>query len=207
MFLSKIWFFLVALAGVIALTIALVMPRPAQRTLVQEEQQRLVVACGVVDILLADDARKRVELAGQFARKDEIVNALRHTAPERVVETRIQPGMRLSGDPVLMRTALDNLLGNAWKYSSRVEKAVIEVGLRDRVLFVRDNGAGFDMKEAQRLFVPFERLHRAAEFEGTGVGLAAVHRIVERHGGRIWAESEPGRGATFYVDLPEATID
>jgi light-regulated signal transduction histidine kinase (bacteriophytochrome) len=111
-----------------------------------------------------------------------------------------------------MRAALENLIGNAWKYSSRVEHARIEIGVTvaevERVFFVRDNGAGFDMKDASRLFTPFQRLHNASEFEGTGIGLTAVQRIIERHGGRIWAEAHLGRGATFLFQLtpsPEAS--
>ncbi len=130
---------------------------------------------------------------------EEILDDLRRGSPERGVETRVAKGLRLSGDATLVRTVFENLLGNAFKYSSRVETARIEVGAHEGGIFVRDNGAGFEMSEAHRLFTPFERLHTASEFEGTGVGLAAVHRIVERHGGRIWAESEPGKGATFFV--------
>ncbi len=116
----------------------------------------------------------------------------------------IEPDLKCHGDAVLVRTVLENLLGNAWKYSSRVEAPRIEVGSTDdegkRSFFVADNGVGFEMKDAERIFEPFARLHRA-DFEGTGVGLAAVRRIVERHGGRIWAESRPGEGATFRFTL------
>ena len=141
------------------------------------------------------------------AASEEILADLRRSAPDRVVEVDVTPGLRFSADAPLLRAALENLLRNAWKYSSRVPVARIEVGATTeesgpRAFYVRDNGAGFDMSEAHRLFAPFERLHKSSEFEGTGVGLAAVHRIVERHGGRIWAESEPARGATFYVTLP-----
>ena len=104
-----------------------------------------------------------------------------------------------------MRSVMENLLGNAWKYSSRVEHARIAVGAtssdgRTR-FFVRDNGAGFESADASRLFRPFERLHKASEFAGTGVGLAVVQRIIERHGGQIDAQGEPGKGATFTFDL------
>jgi len=139
----------------------------------------------------------------------EVLAQLRRVSPVRDVTVHIQPGLVCQGDAGLIRAAVENLLGNAWKYSSRVEHARIEVGLDAApdgraAFFVRDNGAGFDMKDAHRLFAPFERLHKASEFEGTGVGLAAVHRIVERHGGRIWAEGEPGRGATFFFELPSS---
>jgi signal transduction histidine kinase len=136
----------------------------------------------------------------------EIVSNLRFTAPERKVTVEIEPGLRCNGDLSLIRAAMENLIGNAWKYSARVAEARIEVGtvnVDGRTAFcVRDNGAGFDMKEAHRLFAPFERLHSSSEFEGTGVGLAAVQRIIQRHGGRIWAQSESGQGATFFFDLP-----
>jgi light-regulated signal transduction histidine kinase (bacteriophytochrome) len=136
----------------------------------------------------------------------EVVGNLRRSWPDRRVDVRIEAGLKCFADAGLMRAAVENLLGNAWKYSARVDPARIEVGAIDangrRTFYVRDNGAGFDMKDAHRLFAPFERLHKASEFEGTGVGLAAVHRIIERHNGRIWAESQPGRGATFFFELP-----
>lgn len=137
---------------------------------------------------------------------DEILARLGRESPHRDVTTLVQPGLRCVCDAGLMRAALENLLGNAWKYSSRVGRSQIEVGALDSParngFFVRDNGAGFDMNDAHRLFAPFQRLHKASEFEGTGVGLTAVLRIVERHGGRVWAEGEPGAGATFFVELP-----
>jgi light-regulated signal transduction histidine kinase (bacteriophytochrome) len=137
---------------------------------------------------------------------EEIVAHLRRgSAPERDVVVDIQPGLRACCDPTLVRAALDNLIGNAWKYSSRVPHARIEIGTTTegaaRVFFVRDNGAGFDMKDSSRLFAPFQRLHKASEFEGTGIGLTAVQRIIERHGGRIWAQAQPGQGATFLFEL------
>jgi PAS domain S-box-containing protein len=137
---------------------------------------------------------------------NDVAAQLRRGSSDRDVSVEVQPGLRCYGDAGLLRAALENLLGNAWKYSSRVERARIEVGALDRderrAFYVRDNGAGFDMNDAHRLFAPFERLHKASEFEGTGVGLAAVHRIIERHGGRIWAEGQAGRGATFFFELP-----
>jgi len=137
---------------------------------------------------------------------DEIASNLRLASPGRQVTVEITPGLRCSVDASLMRAAMENLIGNAWKYSARVAHARIEIGTmaadgRD-VFFVRDNGAGFDMKQVHRLFAPFQRLHAANEFEGTGVGLAAVQRIIERHGGHIWAESAPGHGATFFFAIP-----
>lgn len=138
------------------------------------------------------------------AMSEEVLANLERTRQGREVIVSVEPGLRCFADPALMRAVLENLLGNAWKYSSRVPVARIEVGAGKPgggSFFIRDNGAGFDMKDARRLFAPFERLHKSSEFEGTGVGLAAVHRIIERHGGRIWAESEPGKGATFFVEV------
>lgn len=147
--------------------------------------------------------QERVDLSAMC---QEVIAQLGRNAPERDVTVDIQPGLVCLGDVALLRAAVENLLGNAWKYSSRVPHACIDVGGQTagdrRIFFVRDNGAGFDMKDAHRLFAPFERLHKPSEFEGTGMGLAAVHRIIERHGGRIWAAGEPGRGATFFFELP-----
>ena len=119
---------------------------------------------------------------------EEIVANLRLASPERQVTVEVAPGLRCNVDASLMRAAMENLIGNAWKYSARVAHARIEIGTmavdgRD-VFFVRDNGAGFDMTQAHRLFAPFQRLHAPNEFDGTGVGLTAVQRIIERHGGQ-----------------------
>ncbi|HEX7384621.1 MAG TPA: ATP-binding protein [Burkholderiaceae bacterium] len=134
-----------------------------------------------------------------------VVDDLRRGAPERVVEVRIEPDLIAQGDPTLLRIVLENLLGNAWKYSARADAARISFevgGLSGKPSFtVRDNGAGFDMRYAERLFGVFQRLHSASEFQGTGVGLASVRRIVRRHGGEIWAEAEVGRGAAFHFTL------
>jgi signal transduction histidine kinase len=125
--------------------------------------------------------------------------------PERSVEVRIQPGVSGNGDPRLLRVALENLLGNAWKFTRHEPEPRLEFGQQEGAkgvaYFIRDNGAGFDMAHADQLFMPFQRLHRSSEFEGTGIGLATVHRVIERHGGRIWAESAPGRGASFYFTV------
>jgi signal transduction histidine kinase len=123
----------------------------------------------------------------------------------REVVWRIAPGMQVSGDRNLLRQMLVNLLGNAWKYSGRREKARIDFGVQQEegrmVYFVRDNGAGFDQSQADRLFTPFQRLHDSEEFAGIGIGLATVQRIIQRHGGEIWAEGKEGEGATFYFTL------
>jgi len=130
---------------------------------------------------------------------------LRRAAPGRDVETVIADDLLAEGDARLLRGLLENLLGNAWKFTGKQATAKIEVGVTqaggERAFFVRDDGAGFDMAYAAKLFGAFQRLHSAAEFEGTGIGLATVQRIVHRHGGRIWAESAVGRGATFFFTL------
>ena len=126
-------------------------------------------------------------------------------APERGVEFVIAPGVTATCDHRLIKVVLENLLGNAWKYSWETPAPRIEFGVTGRdgetVYYVRDNGAGFDMKDADELFSPFKRLHASGKFPGTGIGLATVQRIVERHGGKVWAEGETGKGATFYFTL------
>jgi light-regulated signal transduction histidine kinase (bacteriophytochrome) len=118
----------------------------------------------------------------------------------------MEPGLTATGDPRLIRSLLENLIGNAFKFTSDVEHAVIEFGQvkesGEQIFFVKDNGVGFDMQYARQLFAPFQRLHSNTRYEGTGIGLATVQRIVSRHGGRIWAEARPGLGATFYFTLP-----
>jgi signal transduction histidine kinase len=134
-----------------------------------------------------------------------VVKRLRDADPARAVAVTVQDGLVARGDARLLEIALSNLLGNAWKYTSRVPAACVEFGGEagdELTCYVRDNGTGFDMAFAHRLFVPFSRLHDANEFEGTGIGLATVRRVVSRHGGRIWAEAAPGRGATFFLTLP-----
>ncbi len=144
------------------------------------------------------------------AQAQAVIGELRQAEPERNVEAVIQEGMTVEGDETLLRQALVNLLGNAWKFTSRQEVSRIEFGeTREggrRVFFVRDNGAGFDMRYAENLFLPFRRLHSEQEFPGTGIGLSIVRRIVQRHGGDIRAESEPGKGATFYFTLEQQEV-
>ncbi len=143
-----------------------------------------------------------VDLSG-MAR--EIVADLQRTTPERQVEFEIAPGLKARGDTRLLRVALDNLLRNSWKYTAKQPAPRVEFRSADanggRTFMVRDNGAGFDMKYADKLFGVFQRLHSAADFEGTGIGLATVRRIINRHGGRIWAEGAVDQGATFYFTL------
>lgn len=135
----------------------------------------------------------------------QIVEQLRRSAPERSLDLVVQEGLRVDGDPRLLRIALENLLGNAWKFTSKRPRARIEFGVGEHegtpAYFVRDNGAGFDMAYAAKLFGVFQRLHSAADFEGTGIGLATVQRIVARHHGRVWAVGAVGEGATFYLTL------
>jgi len=146
--------------------------------------------------------RERVDLSAQAK---EIAEELRRQDPGREVDLQIQPGLIAEGDAKLLRIALENLLGNAWKFTSKRPRARIEVGLGARegqpAYFVRDNGVGFDMTYARKLFGAFQRLHPAQEFPGTGIGLATVRRIIHRHGGMVWADAAPDLGATFFFTV------
>src|SRR5438876_1670054 len=150
-------------------------------------------------------AEMRTEPVDLSAMARDIVVDIQRAAPDRPVEFAITPGLEAQGDSRLLRVVLDNLLRNGWKYSSKRPQARVEFNALEengeRVFVVKDNGAGFDMRYADKLFGVFQRLHSAAEFEGTGVGLATVRRIITRHGGRIWAEGAVDRGATFYFTL------
>ena len=134
-----------------------------------------------------------------------IVERLKRSEPARQLDLVVPEHLMARGDPRLLGVAVENLLSNAWKFTSKNAKGRIEVGMQapGSVYFVKDDGAGFDMKFVDRLFGAFQRLHTQQEFEGTGVGLATVQRIVRRHGGRIWAEGAVGKGATFYFTLGE----
>jgi len=153
-------------------------------------------------ISLTEMRRESVDLSNVAL---AVVSDLRKSAPERSVEVVTPPALEVEGDPNLLRVVLENLLGNAWKFTAMARRARIELGAlekdRRQVYFVRDNGAGFDMRHAAKLFAPFQRLHSTAEFPGTGIGLATVARIVHKHGGEIWAEAEINQGATFYFTL------
>lgn len=164
----------------------------------------------MIDGLLRLSQVTRVELNAAPVRLDllasEVALALRDGEPDRKVEVVIEEDLACAGDPALLECLLENLLGNAWKFTANTSQARIEVGSHtaetgELVFHVRDNGAGFDMRYAEKLFGPFQRLHSAQEFEGTGVGLATVQRIVHRHGGRVWADSFPNEGATFCFTL------
>lgn len=171
----------------------------------------------VIDSLLALSRISRRDLhyelvdLSRLAR--EVLADLAQEEPQRQVQVSVEDGIEVQGDPRMLRIVLSNLLGNAWKFTRlaaepRIQFGRLEAGHADGTVadagdihYVRDNGAGFDMQYANKLFVPFSRLHRPAEYPGTGIGLTIVQRIVQRHGGRIWAEAEPGRGATFFFSL------
>jgi signal transduction histidine kinase len=185
------------------------LPPSAQELLqrVQENAQRMG---HLIESLLALSRLGRRQLApGRVdvsALAREVLGELAQAEPGRRVAATVEPGLSATADPDLMRVLLENLLGNAWKFTAQRSKARIEVAADPAAagtFVVRDNGAGFDMDHAGSLFQPFQRLHSGEEFEGTGVGLATVQRIVQRHGGRVWAEAEPGKGAAFFVWLPQ----
>lgn len=164
----------------------------------------------LIDALLSLSRVTRSELTPQLVDLTQlgrsIAEHLARADPDREVTLTVADDLRAVADPSLARTLIQNLLGNAWKFTARTERAQIELGAtkagEEPVFFVRDNGAGFDMEFAGRLFVAFQRLHTVGEFPGTGIGLATAQRIVHRHGGRIWAEGAVDRGATFYFTLP-----
>ncbi len=149
----------------------------------------------------AEIVRGRVDLSSLAL---EILQRLKADSPERQLRWKVEPGLVVLGDARLMRSVLENLLGNAWKFTANTGQAEIVVGRSEPCgeFFVRDNGAGFDMAHAGKLFGPFQRLHRHDEFPGTGLGLAMVARAVTRQGGRVWAEAQPGHGATIWFTMP-----
>jgi len=159
----------------------------------------------LLDLSRATRTELRKQTVGISHIAASVLEGLRQASPERKVEVSIEPGLMAEGDPNLIRIVLENLLSNAWKFSSRREMARIDFGAVShdgrREFFVRDNGAGFDAAHAARLFKPFQRLHSESEFEGSGIGLATAQRIVRRHGGTIRAESNKNDGATFYFSI------
>jgi signal transduction histidine kinase len=174
---------------------------------IEEAAQRIHLQ--IEGMLLLHQA-KRGELEFQSvdlgALAHQILTDLQLSEPNRLVEIAIADKfLEVQGDPVLLRVALENLLSNAWKYSSKKSLTQIEFGRIENssTFYVKDNGAGFDMADADRLFQPFQRLHEKVEFSGTGIGLASVARIIERHFGKIWAESAPNQGARFFFTLPQ----
>lgn len=154
----------------------------------------------------AEFRRERVDLSAMFI---SVIGELRRSDPDRIVDVRVASSITAFADPRLIRITLENLVGNAWKFTAKTAAPVIELGVRseggERVYFVRDNGAGFDMKYVDRLFGAFQRLHTDKEFPGTGIGLATVQRIIHRHGGRIWVDAAVGEGACFQFTLPDDT--
>lgn len=169
-----------------------------------EDMSRLIKDMMVLSrIVRSEISREMVDLS-ETARS--IVSMLKLTGPDRQAEFIIAPDQVAAGDSQLLKIALDNLLGNAWKYTGLVPEARIEFGsmVRDgkRTFFIRDNGTGFAMKDVDKLFKPFQRLQSAKDFPGTGIGLATVQRIIQRHGGEVWGEGEEGKGATFFFRLP-----
>ena len=165
----------------------------------------------LIDDLLALAQLSKQEMGRQeFSLSDvaaEVAESLRKAQPGRSVQVTIEPAMTASGDPGLLRIALENLIGNAWKFTAKAAAATIEIGTQRRGgqvnYYVRDNGAGFDMRYVDNLFKPFQRLHRADEFEGTGIGLATVQKIIQRHDGKIEIESVVNHGTTVYFSLGE----
>jgi light-regulated signal transduction histidine kinase (bacteriophytochrome) len=163
----------------------------------------------LIDQLLALARAMRAEVRREpvdlSALAREVAAELARSEPERHVVVAIAEGLAAPGDPALLRTVLANLFGNAWKFTRRQALPRVEFGCagngRGGPYYVRDNGAGFEIEYADRLFGAFQRLHTPEEFEGSGIGLATVRRIVERHGGRVWAEGSPDAGATFYFTL------
>lgn len=153
--------------------------------------------------LSSSDLRRETVDLGELAKATTA--ELRMAEPERRVTFRIAEGLTVNGDPHLLWMVLENLLNNAWKYTAKHEEAVIEFGMTEiegkQAYFVRDNGTGFDMAYAEKLFIPFQHLHGTDEYKGRGIGLATVERIISRHGGRVWAEGEPGKGATFWFTI------
>jgi PAS domain S-box-containing protein len=167
----------------------------------------------LIDDLLKLSRLTRAEMHMEQVNLSELAEAvlagLREREPERCVDSRVEAGLSVRGDPALLRILLENLLNNAWKFSSRNAAARIELGREDAAgepaFYVRDNGVGFDMRYVHKLFSPFQRLHTQTDFPGTGIGLAVVKRIVARHGGLVRAQSSPNQGATFFFTLGSAS--
>jgi light-regulated signal transduction histidine kinase (bacteriophytochrome) len=196
---------------------------PRMDRMSNEHLDRLLAAAGRMNTMI-DAVLAQAQLTQSAIERETVdLSAIAHQVAEELAGERqselgqvpfglgvtwtLAAGMVATGDPDLLRRVLENLMGNAVKYSSKVPNPKVEVGMVEaadpKVYFVRDNGAGFDMQHAQKLFGLFQRLHSSKEFPGSGVGLAGVQIIVRRHGGRIWAESQPGQGACFYFTLSE----
>jgi light-regulated signal transduction histidine kinase (bacteriophytochrome) len=170
----------------------------------------------IIDALLALSKMMRTEMFRQRVDLSvlacQVADELKARAPDRAVDFVIANDLTADADPQLLRVVLENLLNNAWKFTSKQPRARIEVGSLlqsngEQVFYVRDDGAGFDMENAPKLFTPFKRLHKASDFQGTGIGLATVQRVVSRHGGKIWASAAVDHGATFCFTLAAANKD
>lgn len=198
-----------AFSGILAEEYGAQLPADAQ-TLVSH----IVDGAGEMEVLI-NDLLRLCRLSRQPLSKapvavsrlvSDVLQELRRQEGERVIDVKVQDLADIPGDARLLKQVFINLLSNAFKFTRFREPATVEIGCltdeREAVYFVRDNGAGFDMKQNERLFQPFQRLHHKDEFEGTGVGLTIVQRIINKHGGRVWAEAEPGVGATFFFALP-----
>jgi len=177
------------------------------RSFLKEITRRTFSMSGLITALLNFSKLQHAEVKSEpvdlSSMAQAIAGELRMTEPDRMVTFEIEEGLKVTGDKKLLWLVLQNLMGNAWKYSSKKEETIIEFGKTHvtgkPVFFVRDNGDGFEMHDREELFTPFKRLTK--EHEGHGIGLATVQRIVQRHGGEVWAEGEPGNGATFYFTL------
>jgi len=196
------------LAALLQRSIGAQIPEAQRRWLVQIEQAARRMADLTDALMRLSRAGKQalvIEPVDVAALVQSVVDELQQAEPQRPVQLRLGDLPQIQADASLLKQAFFNLLSNAFKYTRGVEPAEIEVGFEaqgaERVFWVRDNGAGFAMDKAERLFHPFQRLHRDDEFEGSGIGLSIVQRIVQRHGGRIWAEAEPGAGACFHFTL------
>ena len=170
-----------------------------------EAQRMAQLINDLLELSRVTRAEMRVEQVDISAMAQNVMDMLRQSEPEREINVVIAGELSVDGDSRLLRQVMENLLGNAWKFTGSRPGAEVEFGTEEQegraVYFVRDNGVGFDMRYADKLFIPFQRLHGMKEFPGTGIGLSTVHRIVTRHGGRVWFESEVDRGSTFYFTL------
>jgi light-regulated signal transduction histidine kinase (bacteriophytochrome) len=159
---------------------------------------------GLSRVTRTEMIRTEVDLSKMVS---DIIDDFRKVDSDRKVNVKISEDVRIRCDPRLIKLVLQNLLDNAWKFTSKLPEADIEFGSQEQdgetIIFVKDNGAGFNMEYSDKLFVPFQRLHETEEFEGSGIGLATVQRIINRHGGKVWAESTSNEGSTFYFTIPD----
>ncbi|MBF0459929.1 MAG: response regulator [Magnetococcales bacterium] len=177
------------------------------RMLQESSQEMGRLIDGLLQLSRVTRGEMRQEIVNLSGLADKVVASLRQAEPDRRVMVEIAPHLVVHGNAQLLMVAMENLLGNAWKYTGKTPQAEISLGSvlqeGNTVYAVRDNGAGFDMKYRDKLFIPFQRLHRSDEFPGNGIGLATVQRIIRQHGGSLWAQAEVGKGATFFFTLPE----